>query len=67
MRHMSESTPSSDPPASVARRVLGSFVDAVGEDPEVGDTADRLRATILENGDLSEPALRKALFGGDEP
>jgi hypothetical protein len=64
---MSESTAANEPSASVCDRVLSVFVDAIAEDPYVGDIADRLRETVLVNGDVSEPALRKALFGGDEP
>ena len=66
MPHMLESNASNDPLMSVAQRVLDTFVDAVAEDSEVGETADRLREAILVNGDLSDAALRKALFGGDE-
>ena len=52
---------------SVAGRVLAAFVDAVAEDAELADVGERLRQTVLTNDDLSEAALRKALFGGDEP
>lgn len=61
---MAESPPSG-PPESVAKRVLGAFVDAVAEDSDVGEIADRLREAVLVNGDLSEAALKKALFGED--
>jgi hypothetical protein len=63
---MDEQNPKVDVPPSVAGRVLAAFVDAVTEDAELADVGERLRQTVLTNNDLSETALRKALFGGDK-
>jgi hypothetical protein len=48
---------------SVINRILGSFVDAVAEQEGLQEVASRLRETILEKKQLSEEALRDALFG----
>lgn len=48
---------------SVAGRVLATFVDALAEDPELKDVAERLRTTLRGGGSISEVVLRQALFG----
>ena len=52
---------------SVVDRVLLSFVDAVEADEEVKDLAGRLRETLVVKHNLSEAALRAALFESDVP
>ena len=64
---MEQKTPKVEVPQSVAGRVLAAFVDAVADDADLADVGERLRQTVLTKNDLSEAALRKALFGGDEP
>jgi len=48
---------------SVASKILAEFAEAVASDKELADVGARLKATLIEAGDLSEEALRQALFG----
>ena len=48
---------------SVAARILGSFIDAVAQVDGFEDVATRLRKTVIEDRQLTEVALREALFG----
>ena len=48
---------------SVVKRVMTSFVDAVGDEPGLSEVATRLRKTIVKDGNLSETSLRDAMFG----
>lgn len=52
--------PASD--LSVLDRIFTSFVEAVASTDGCADIAERLRVTILDNRDLSEVALERALF-----
>ena len=52
--------PASD--MSVVDRVFTSFLDAVAGTDGYADVAERLRITLLDNRDLSEAALERALF-----
>lgn len=51
-----------DSTRSVVDRVLIAFTKAVGEEDGYGDIAIRLKATVLDERDLSEAALERALF-----
>ena len=62
---MGDST-KSDQPATVADRVLTAFVDAVAEESDLAEVAERLRKTLFVERNLSDAALRTALFGGDQ-
>lgn len=64
---MPESITSQEPPRSVASRVLAAFIEAVGEQPDLADVAQRLREGVLAPNDVSEKAFREALFGADDP
>ena len=48
---------------SVVAGVLTSFVDEVAEREDMKDVAERLRVTIVLKGQLTEDAVRNALFG----
>ena len=52
---------------TVVDRVLMSFVEAVQADDEVKDLAERLRQTLIENQNMSEAALRAAMFESELP
>ena len=52
---------------SVTARVLSTFLDALAAEEGYEDVAKRLRETMLTRADLSERALRTALFEGDVP
>lgn len=51
---------------SVASRVLAAFVDAVAEDTELCEVAERLRVALVERGNFTEATLRQALLGDAE-
>jgi len=63
---MPESAKLYEAPQPVASRVLAAFVEAVGEQPDLAEVAQRLRDRVLAKNDLSETAFREALFGGDD-
>lgn len=56
-----------DGPGTVVDRVLSSFIDAVQADDDVNDLAERLRQTLVEKHNMSEAALRTAMFESDLP
>lgn len=60
MTTRSELNPDED--LTVSQRVLGRFVAAVGEEPELKEVAGRLK-NALNQSIPSEVALRQALFG----
>ena len=54
-------------PTSVTRRILSAFVDALALEEDLASVADRLRAAMIDDGDLTERGLRQALFGSNPP
>jgi len=48
---------------SVADRVLSTFVETVAEEQDLTDIAARLKEVLLGGAAITEPSLRKALFG----
>jgi len=63
---VNENQPPSPAP-SVSARVFAAFVDAVAEQPDLSEVAERLRDGLLVRNDVSESSLRDALFGSDQP
>jgi hypothetical protein len=52
---------------TVVDRVLVSFIEAVHADEDVKELAERLRQTLIEKHNMSEAALRTAMFESDLP
>ncbi|OGC85121.1 hypothetical protein A3F55_01725 [Candidatus Adlerbacteria bacterium RIFCSPHIGHO2_12_FULL_53_18] len=50
---------------SVSDRIFSAFIDELAHEKDFDAVAARLKGTILEQRTLTEPALRKALFGED--
>ena len=50
-------------PGSVSGKILSEFIAAISEDPDLPGVGERLKKVILEDRDLSDAALRQALFG----
>lgn len=59
--------PDAAPPLSVLHRVYVAFADAISEQENRKEVADRLRLALLKDGAKTEAALRTALFGSDAP
>lgn len=53
------------PELSVANRVLSMFIMAVEEDEALAEVATRLKPVLLDGDNVSEAALRQAIFGDD--
>lgn len=57
--------PTSDdaaPVATVASGVLGAFFDELERSEDLKETASKLRALVLGEGIMAEPAIRAVLF-----
>ena len=50
------------PVATVAGGVLGTFFDELEKSEELKETAGKLRALVLGEGIMAEPAIRAVLF-----
>lgn len=50
------------PVATVAGGVLGAFFDELEKSDDFKETADKMRALVLGEGIMAEPAIRAVLF-----
>lgn len=50
------------PVATVAAGVLGAFFDELEKSDDLKETAGKMRALVLGEGIMAEPAIRAALF-----
>lgn len=50
------------PVATVAGGVLGAFFDELEKSEDLKETAGKMRALVLGEGIMAEPAIRAALF-----
>lgn len=63
---MSDSAVDKETNLSVSGRVLSKFVEAVAEEADLSEVAARLKPVLLDNGNITEAALREALFGDSD-
>jgi len=49
-------------PQDIPKQVLGSFLDELKEGGSTKELIDRLRKVLIEENDLSEQAIRTAMF-----
>ena len=56
-------TPRRESTTPIAEIALGRFVEAVCKDSALEQVGVKLKKTLLVDGDASETALRRAMFG----
>lgn len=66
MSETSDAEAAADLDLPVVERVFKAFVDAVANEADCMEIADRLKTTILDKHDFSEAALERALFGVEQ-
>jgi hypothetical protein len=66
MSETSEAESVADLDLTVVERVLRAFVEAVANESDCVEIADRLKTTLLEKHDFGEAALERALFGAEQ-
>lgn len=49
--------------SSVSAKILAEFTETVAKQKELAGIGERLQKTLVEDGDFSEAAIRRALFG----
>ena len=52
----------SDPVTTVAKAVLGEFLDAIAKIEGFKDVAANLKKVVIEDSVFAEPAIRAAIF-----
>jgi hypothetical protein len=62
--HSSKANPEA---AEIPQEIIGKFLDQLTAEKISPDIVSRLRKTMLEEGDISETAIRVALTAGNEP
>lgn len=62
MNEQSELNDLSDPVTTVAKAVLGEFLDDIAKIEGFKDVAANLKKVVIEDGVFAEPAIRAAIF-----
>lgn len=60
---MEEQETENNPTTGVPKQAFEQFLSALKEKNVSKDVVDRLQKTLVEQGDVSEPAVKAALFG----
>jgi hypothetical protein len=53
--------------SDIPKQVVGKFLEELGAAGVPGDVVARLKKTLLDDGALTEPAVRRAIFPDETP